>query len=61
VKVIQTYTPILEICGKIHKLLKKYRISKLRNVVEKKIQKITHILDDGASGVQLGDIERVIV
>ena len=29
--------------------------------VEKKIQKHTHMLDDGASGVQLGDIERVIV
>jgi hypothetical protein len=61
VKVIQNYTPIFEFCGKIHKLLEKYRFSKLRNVVEKKIQKITHMLDDGASDVQLGDTERVIV
>jgi hypothetical protein len=42
--VIQNCTPISEFCGKIHKLLKKYRFSKLRNVVEKKNSKTyTHV------------------
>ena len=62
-KVIQNFATTFEFCeGKNHRHLEKKMIYKAKQfMMTKEFQKSLHILEDGARGVQVGDIEQVIV
>jgi hypothetical protein len=53
-KAIQNYTLTLN-------FVKKKLTDILKNILIYKAKKIVHILEDGASGVQIGDIEQVTI
>jgi hypothetical protein len=63
VKVIQNYTLSLNfVKKKNHRHCKNISIYKAKQfMMTKKSKKCPHILEDNASGVQVGDIEQVIV
>ena len=62
-KEIQNYTLTLSFVRKNHGHIKKHIDLKSQAIYDDKnnFKKILHVLEDGASGVQIGDIEETIV
>ena len=62
-KVIQYYTLTLNFVNKKHRQFKNLSIYKAKKIImtQKLSKKILHILGNGTSGVQVADIEQVVV